>query len=236
MRMKFEIVGQGDPFLHVNLQKGEKIYCESDAMVSMEPTLELSGKMQGGLSSALARKMANDESFFNQYIEAVHGSGDVLLSPEIPGDLQILNCSSDQQYFLNDGVFVAAASTVELNVKRQGIGQALFAGSGGFFVTQTAGHGQVAVAGFGTVMELDITPQTPQIIDNHHVVAWDSRLRYSLSASTKKSSGLVGNLINSVTSGEGVVLKFEGTGKVYVCSRNRNAFLGWLSSKLTPNR
>lgn len=234
--MKFSIVGQGDPFLHVSLKRGEKIYCESDAMVSMEPTLELTGKMQGGLLSALARKMVNEESFFTQFVEAVHGDGDILLSPEIPGDIQILDCTGQQQYLLNDSVFVAADTKVDLKVKRQGIGQALFGGSGGFFVTQTSGEGQVAVAGFGTVMELEITPTTPQIIDNYHVVAWDSRLRYTLSTSTRKSAGIMGNLINSVTSGEGIVCKFEGTGKVYVCSRNRNAFLGWLSSKLTPNR
>lgn len=234
--MKFTVVGQGDPFIHVHLKRGEKIYCESDAMVSMEPTLELTGKMQGGLLSALARKMVNEESFFTQFIEAKHGDGDALLSPQLPGDVQILSCNGAQQYMLNDSVFVAADSNVQLNVKRQGIGQALFGGTGGFFVTQTAGTGDVVVAGFGTVMELDITPTTPQIVDNFHVVAWDARLQYKLSMSTRQSSGLVGNLVNSVTSGEGVVCKFSGTGKVYVCSRNRGAFLSWLSSKIAPQR
>ena len=33
--MEFSIVGQGDPFLHVKLNKGEKIQCESNAMVMM---------------------------------------------------------------------------------------------------------------------------------------------------------------------------------------------------------
>lgn len=34
--MEFNIVGQGDPFLHVTLARGEKLICESDAMVMME--------------------------------------------------------------------------------------------------------------------------------------------------------------------------------------------------------
>lgn len=230
--MDFNIIGQGDPFLLISLKKGEKIYCESDAMVSMETTLELKGKMQGGLLSSLARKMANNESFFTQFIEATSGDGDTLLSPELPGDIQILDCGGNRQYILNDGAFLAADSALQMNVKTQNIGQALFGGSGGFFVTQTAGQGKVAVSGFGTMMELNVTSNAPQIIDNYHVVAWDSTLHYELSLTTQKSSGFMGNIVNSLTSGEGIVTKFTGNGKVYICSRNRGSFVAWLASQM----
>ena len=45
----FTATGDVDPFLHVSLQKGDKIYCESDAMVMMETNLELKGRMTGGI-------------------------------------------------------------------------------------------------------------------------------------------------------------------------------------------
>jgi uncharacterized protein (AIM24 family) len=41
---------------------------------------------------------------------------------------------------------------------------------------------------------------------------------------------LFGNLVNSVTSGEGMVLRFAGRGKVLICSRNREAFVAWMMS------
>ena len=41
----FTITGDFDPFLHVSLRQGEKIYCESNAMVMMEAALELKGKI-----------------------------------------------------------------------------------------------------------------------------------------------------------------------------------------------
>ena len=44
----FTVTGDVDPFLHVSLAKGETIYCESDAMVMMEATLDLKGKMTLG--------------------------------------------------------------------------------------------------------------------------------------------------------------------------------------------
>ena len=62
------------------------------------------------------------------------------------------------------------------------------------------------------------------------MVCWDSTLRYEISITTGQSGGFLGNLINSQTSGEGVVLKFSGNGKVYVCSRNRESFRSWVQS------
>lgn len=229
--MEFTIVGSGDPFLHVQLQKGEKIQCESNSMVMMDATLELKGEMKGGFFSSVARKLANDESFFTQSIEAVGGTGDALLSPNLPGELMILNCTNGQQYKLNDGVFLAASHNIDLKLKTQGIGQALFGGTGGFFITQTSGLGQVVVTGFGTVYELEVTPENPIIVDNYHVVAWEDQLDYELSLSTKKG-GFLGNLVNSMTSGEGIVNKFRGRGKVIICSRNRGAFVSWLGSQI----
>jgi len=64
-------------------------------------------------------------------------------------------------------------------------------------------------------------------IDNGPVVAWDSRLHYEISVTTGNSRGLIGNLVNSVTSGEAVVLKFSGNGKVILSSRNPTSFRAW---------
>lgn len=80
----FTITGDVDPFLHVSLRRGESISCESDAMVMMEDTLDLTGRMQGGFLQAMMRRLANGESFFQQHIQAVRGDGDCLLSPSLP--------------------------------------------------------------------------------------------------------------------------------------------------------
>jgi uncharacterized protein (AIM24 family) len=93
----------------------------------------------------------------------------------------------------------------------------------------------LAVSGFGSIFGLDVNPGNDVIIDNFHVVAWDSRLSYNISTSTSKSGFLAG-LVSSVTSGEGIVNRFSGSGKVYVCSRNRSGFLGWIASKISKSR
>ncbi|QGZ41259.1 uncharacterized protein (TIGR00266 family) [Pseudoduganella flava] len=225
----FTVTGDEDPFLHVTLRHGEKIYCEANAMVMMESSLELKGKMNGGLGAALMRTFANGESFFQQHIEATKGDGDCLLAPTLPGAMQVLDVGP-RQYMISDGAFVAASSGVDLNVRTQNVGNALFGQTGGFFITETSGSGQLVVSGFGSVATLDVVPGKEVTIDNSHVVCWDSSLRYEISVATSRSSGFLGNLVNSVTSGEGMVLRFSGSGKVVVCSRSRAAFLAWLSS------
>ncbi len=232
---QFSLVGSPDPFLHVSMKRGDKIYCESNGMVMMEQALELKGKLQGGVVQSFLRRFANDESLFQQHIEAVHGDGDCLLSSTLDGDMQILDVGN-VQYTLSDGAFVAATSTVEIKVKMQGLGGALFGQTGGFLVMHTSGQGQVVVSGFGTLFEIDVEQGKDVIVDNGHVVCWDSRLTYNMSVSTAQSSGMLGNLVNSVTSGEGMVMRFSGQGKIVVCSRNRGNFLQWLTSKLNLNR
>lgn len=233
---QFNLVGSPEPFLHVSMRRGDKIYCESNAMVMMEAPLELKGRLQGGLMQSLLRRFANDESLFQQHIEAVRGDGDCLLSAALDGDMQILDVGATQ-YILSDGAFVAAHDSVEVKARlNSSLGGTFFGNTGGFLVMETSGQGQVVVSGCGTLFELEVEPNKEVIIDNGHVVCWDSRLNYNLAVSTSQNSGFLGNLVNSVTSGEGMVLRFSGQGKVVICSRNRNNFLQWLTSELNLNR
>ena len=231
---QFSLVGSPEPFLHVAMRRGDKIFCESNAMVMMEDPLELKGRLQGGLMQSLLRRFANEESLFQQHIEAVRGDGDCLLSAALDGDMQILDVGATQ-YLLSDGAFVAAHDSVEVKARlNSSLGGAFFGNTGGFLVMETSGQGQVVVAGCGTLFEIEVEPNKEIVIDNGHVVCLDSRLNYSLSVSTSQSSGLLGNLMNSVMSGEGMVLRFSGKGKVVICSRNRQNLLAWLQSKLSP--
>ena len=232
----FNATGDVDPFLHVSLKQGEKIYCESDAMVMMESTLDLRGRMTGGIGSAIMRRFANGESFFQQHIEAVRGDGDCLLSPMLPGAIEVIDVGV-RQYLMNDGAFVAATSGTEMKVRTQSIGNALFAQSGGFFIMETSGSGQVVVSGFGSMFQLDVVKGKDVVIDNAHVVCWDNTLKYEISVTTGGGGGgiggFLGNMVNSATSGEGIVLRFSGSGKVFVCSRNRDAFQKWAATGKT---
>ncbi|AFL74115.1 TIGR00266 family protein [Thiocystis violascens] len=219
----FTVTGEIDPFLHVSLQKGEKIFCESGAMVMMEAALQVKGQLRGGLGRALLRRMATDESLFQQEIEAVSGDGDCLLSPTLPGSIELLDVGPGDAYTLSDGSFVAADSSVEVRARMNTVGGGLFGGTGGFVIMEATGRGKLAVSGFGSIFTLDIAPDRETVIDNNHAVAWSSNLQYEVGM-PQTGGGFFGNIVNSVTSGEGLVLRFRGQGKVVICSRNRGLF------------
>lgn len=225
----FTTVGEDDPLVRVSLQKGDSVWSESDAMVMMDHTLDLKGRMQGGLLQAAMRSLTNGESFFQQEIIATRGDGMCLLAPKLPGAVKILEVGAIQ-YRVSDQAYLAASSDVSLTARAQNIGTAMFGGTGGFFVGETSGVGHVAVSGFGMIIALDITAGREIVIDNGHVVAWDTRMQYQVAHATSQNQGLIGSLINSVTSGEMLVLKFRGPGKVIICSRNRINFHQWVAS------
>jgi uncharacterized protein (TIGR00266 family) len=220
---EFTITGDIDPFLHVSLRKGEKIFCESDAMVMMEAPLQVKGQLRGGLGRALVRRLANDESLFQQEIEAVSDDGDCLLSPALPGAIELLDVAPGSDFILSDGSFLAAESGVEVRARLNNLGGAMFGGTGGFVVMEATGQGKLAVSGFGSIFTLEVTPERETVVDNNHVVAWSSNLGFDVGM-PRTGGGFFGNIVNSVTSGEGLVIRFRGQGKVAICSRNRDLF------------
>ena len=229
--IRFELIGSVDPILRADFERNDILYCESGAMVSMSESLSLTGKAKGGVFSAIGRKMLNDESFFQQKIEADRGVGFVMLSPTLAGDILLLDVDRDHHYVMADGCYLANTEGVTVGMGMQGIGKALFAGTGsglkGFFTLKAGGRGTLIVSGFGSMKEIAVTPREPLLVDNGHLVAWSEELKYEVALNTGHT-GFFGTMVESVTSGEGIVLKFSGEGKVIVCSRNRQAFLDWI--------
>jgi uncharacterized protein (AIM24 family) len=97
--------------------------------------------------------MAN--RFFNNILKRTQGDGDCLLSPTLPGAIQVLEVGSTS-YRITDGAFVAAESGVDLNVRTQSLGSAVFGQTGGFFICEATGSGKLAVSGFGSSFVLDV--------------------------------------------------------------------------------
>lgn len=62
--MEYKILYQDAfPVVEVRLRQGESVKAESDAMVAMSGTVDVTGGMEGGLLGGLARRMLTGESF-----------------------------------------------------------------------------------------------------------------------------------------------------------------------------
>ena len=119
-------------------------------------------------------------------------------------------------------LFLSAAPSVELDTKTQNFAKGLFSGAG-FFLLHAHGRGPLFIASYGAMHPIDLASGEEIVIDNGHLVAWQDNMDYDVQ---KSSSGWV----SSLKSGEGVVCRFKGPGRILIQTRNPNAFGSWLST------
>ncbi len=213
--------------LKVRLPAGGGFKAESDAMVAMSPTIDVEGKLEGGVFAGPGR-MLSGETFFVQTLRANRGPGEALLAPAIPGDLHHLEMDGTVGYMLQKDGFFAGSDTLTVHTKMQNLAQGLFSGEG-FFVLRVSGSGTLFVSSYGAIHPIDIPAGEQMIIDNAHLVAWPATMQYTLEKAAK-------GWISSFTSGEGIVCRFTGPGRVLIQSRNPSGFAAWIRSMMPQPR
>lgn len=215
--MRFVLTGDSDcPIARLALSRGEPVKIENGSMVYSRG-VEISGGLNskkkglGGVLGAIGRSITSGESMFITTATGTVDDGEIAIAPPIPGKIISLQVGGQQQYRLNTGAFLACDATLDYTMVNQGLGRAVFGGTGGLFVMETNGTGTILVSAFGDILSLDVTPESPLVVDNEHVVAWDASLNYNIQV----ASGMFG-----FTTGEGVVNSFNGYGRVYIQTRN----------------
>lgn len=224
---KFEYLHRGAfTMLKMNLNAGERLKAESDAMVAMSANVSVEGRLEGGLLGGLGR-MLSGEKFFFQTLTAHNGPGEVYLSPAIPGDLTDITLDGSVPYILQKDGFFAGSEGLEITTKMQNLARGIFSGEG-FFVIRVSGRGTLFVSSYGAIHPFDLSEGEEIVIDNGHLVAWPENMNYTIE---KASSGWV----SSFTSGEGLVCRFRGPGRVMIQTRNPKGFGSWIKQFLPPS-
>lgn len=213
--MQFEIHGNPDyGDLEVQLAAGDTILSESGAMNRMSGRLSVGSRLMGGFARSLVRKVLGGESLFLAEYSA-SGSGSVGFSPKLPGTVLHRQLSGDS-FFLTGGSFLACTPGVELSLRFGGI-KAFFSKEGAFFI-ECSGTGDVFYNSYGAVVEREVDGSL--IVDNGHLVAWEPSLDYEITTT--------GGLKQTLFSGEGLVMKFKGKGKILLQSRHLGGVINWL--------
>lgn len=210
--------------LEVQLQQGESLKAESGAMVTMDETIDVDGKLEGGIMKGLGRMLAG-EKFFFQTLKANRGPGSVTLAPVHIGGIVPLDLTGGAYMIQKDG-FLAGTEGVEIDTKMQNLSKGFLSGEG-FFIMRVSGKGTVFVNSYGAIHPVDIPAGQTLVIDNQHLVAWPESMQYRIEKAS--NSGW----ISSVTSGEGLVCRFMGPGRLYIQTRNPKGFADWIKSVTT---
>lgn len=210
----------------VTLAGGESIRSESGGMMATSAGVDVEAKMQGGLMKGLKRSMLGGESLFVTTLTAPSQGGWVDLAATLPGDLRVIELNGDAVNIAR-GNWLASAGGVELDTKWGGF-KNLFGGEGGFFI-HASGSGPVLVSCYGALDTVELAAGESIVLDSGHVVAFDPSTQFT---TRKVSSGLM----NTLKSGEGLVMEFTGPGRVMTQSRTPGALVSWLTTALPFSR
>ncbi len=225
--LDYEILYRGSfAMLQVSLQQGASVKAEAGALVGMSDTIDVDGRLEGGILGGIGRMFAG-EKFFFQTLAAKRGGGIAFMAPSMPGDIFAIELDGSTNYMVAKDGFLAATEGVQIDTGIQNLAQGIFSGEG-FFVLKVSGRGTLFVSSYGAIDEVTIPAGETFIFDNGHIVAWPANMRYNI----EKASG---GWISSITSGECLICRFHGPGKVYFQSRNVGSFVSWLQ-RLMPKR
>lgn len=223
--MKYEILyPEAFPIVKIKLNRGEKIKAESDAMIAMSSTVDVEGKMEGGILSSLARKFLSGESMFFQELAANRGAGEVIIGHAQPGGILDLELDGSYGLKIQKNGFLASTEGIDVNTKIQNLAQGFLSGEG-FFILGVQGRGTVFVSSYGVIHPINLEDGEEVIVDNGHLVAWPDYMEYKIEKASK-------GIVSSFTSGEGIVCRFRGPGTVLIQTRNPDSFRNWIYGML----
>ena len=222
--MKSEIKGQPSfCYIHIDLEPGESVIAESDAMASRSAELTMTTTFNGGFISGLLKKFLGGESLFvNEFKNETNAPLRVTLVQATPGEVRELQLdeSKDQGICLQPGAYVCSTPGLKLGLKWAGIASLI--GREGLFKLMVTGTGTLWYGAYGGLLDREIDGEF--IVDTAHLVSYDPALKLKVQ--------LAGGIVASFLSGEGLVTRVEGKGRVTLQSRSLSGLAGWVNPRL----
>jgi uncharacterized protein (TIGR00266 family) len=209
----------------VQMGSGEECRAESGAMMGMSGGVEIEAKAEGGFMKSLKRSVLSGESFFMTTYLAPEGGGFVDCAARLPGDITVFDAS--EGIVLTKGSYLCSAKSVEIDSSWGGF-KNMWGGEGGFLV-HAVGQGPVAAACYGALDTIDIAEGQTFVLDSGHLVGYTGTMNFTTRKVTK-------GLMQTLKSGEGLVMDFQGPGRIYCQTRNPGEFIAWMTEVLPFTR
>jgi len=226
--MQIEIHGEGAfGSALVHLDPGDSFVSESGAMFRASANVDIDvttrSKGKGGIMGGLKRMLSAESFFLSTYRLLDDRPGEVGLAPVLQGQLQQVPVTPEAPWMCAGGSWIGASEGLQLDTRFQGF-KGLFTGESLSYM-HVSGSGTMLVSAFGRLREVDVDGALT--VDTGHVVAFQETLSYRI---TKAG----GSWLHAWLGGEGIVMEFQGRGKLLVQSHNAKEFGRSLGRLLPP--
>jgi uncharacterized protein (TIGR00266 family) len=204
--------------IHVKLEPGDKVIAEADAMASMSSSIDMSTKWSGGVVRGILKRVFGGESMFVNTFTTRSG-GELVLTQGFPGDIECIELNGNTM-FLQPGAFIACEPGVKLGLGWAGL--KMFVAREGLFRLKVSGTGRVWFGAYGGIFQREIDGE--YIVDSGHLVAYEPSIGIRI--------GMAGGIFSSFFSGEGLVTRVSGPGRIYMQSRSFGGLAAWANAHL----
>lgn len=197
--------------LSVQIPAGQTLKVEASAMAAMDTNIRMATKFRGGF-----KRLLTGESLFINEFTAQNGPGEIRIAAGAPGDLDHVTLENSTIY-LQNSAYVASDMGVNLETKWQGLVKGFFSGAS-LFLIKCSGTGDLWFNSFGAMIPIDVDGS--YLVDTGFVVAFSAGLDYRVQ--------VLGGYKSLFFSGEGLVCRFSGKGRVWIQTRKVAAFRSWV--------
>ena len=209
----YTIDGRPDfSFLTVKMPAGQTLKVEASAMATMDTNIAMKTRFKGGLG-----RLVTGESLFINEFTTEGGSGEIGIAPGPAGDMAHVYLNGDT-IFLQNSAFVASSMGVSLETKWQGMVKGFFSGES-LFLIRCSGAGDLWFNTFGAMIPVDVDGE--YVVDTSYIVAFTEGLDYRVTS--------VGGYKSLFFSGEGLVCRFSGKGRLWIQTRQVPGFITWIN-------
>ncbi|MFX1451032.1 MAG: TIGR00266 family protein [Promethearchaeota archaeon] len=215
--------------VNVLLKNGQTINAEAGVMIYHDTTIGIHTKKAAkGFWASVKRTLAGETFFINEFT-AEGGDGIIGLAPPYPGDIMHIKMKEGEEWMVYSGGYVASSPTLDTGTKFSGFKRGLFGGEKMFFLLAKAEEeSDLFVSALGGFLERELEPGEKLRIDNSHLVAMESSIKWDI----KK----VGGLKSTLFSKEGLVIEVTGPGKVIFQTRSPSEVISWVWRLLPHER
>ncbi|RZS99725.1 TIGR00266 family protein [Aquimarina brevivitae] len=210
--MKTAVLAYPNSYLTINLQKGEQVITERGGLLYAEGSYTLETKIEAkSVNHWLAKIFGGKSLTYNAYTAVT--DVELILAPATNAELFEIELKDTDTLLIEPNAHFARCGSINLQLAKQDLKTTLNDG----VKLRATGTGTLFLTGYGRIIEKQLDTNTPIIVDEEALIAYDD----SLSVKTV-SKGIK----EFVTSGEGFLFEISGQGRIWLQTREKTTSSG----------
>ncbi|MFA5268804.1 MAG: TIGR00266 family protein [Methanoregula sp.] len=208
--MKYEIIGDNQQMVKIDLLPDEGIFAEAGSMVNMSGNMVMEAQLKGGIIAGLKRAVSGESLFLTRFVSN-NGAGFVSFAGTMTGKIFPVSISPEKDFIAQKSSFLCCEETVNLDIAFTKRLRAGFFGGEGFILQRMTGTGIAFLHCCGDIIEMDLKPGEVVKVQTGLVVGFENTVSYDIA--------LAGGITTALFGGEGLfVTTLTGPGKVVLQS------------------